>query len=73
MINREFLPDDFIIRIPIMLKLYRIKWIIIILNPLLKQGNCLSKKDIETLFNKAVDYSNESNLRISNSINKLFN
>jgi len=73
LINKEFLPDDFIIRIPIMLKLYRIKWIIIILNPLLKQVNCLSKKDIETLFNKAVDYSNESNLRISNSINKLFN
>ncbi len=69
----KFLPDDFQVRIPIMLKLYRIKWIIIMLNPLLKEQICLSKTDIETIHERVVDYSNESNLRISNSLNQLLN
>ncbi len=72
-INGDFLPDDFKLRIPIMLKLYRIKWILIMLNPLLKEEICLSEKDIEIIHQRIVDYSNESNRRISKSLDQLLN
>ena len=73
LIKGEILPDDFLIRIPIMLRLYRIKWIIIILNPFLKKNVCLTEIEIETIFQRALYYSNESNSRISKSTYKLLN
>ena len=72
LINEKFLPNDFKIRIPIMLKLYRIKWIIIMLNPLLKSGIIFSKEEIDLKNKRLISYANDSDRRIVESLTKLF-
>ena len=44
-----------------------------ILNPFLKKNVCLTEIEIETIFQRALYYSNESNSRISKSTYKLLN
>jgi len=76
LILSKLMPKDICLRMPLMLRLYRMKWVLIILNPIIKKENKFSDEIISTKYRKISSYWFESERRIicaKNHINKLMN